>query len=148
MNLLKYSLELVSTLSVIIGNNYTFYSVPGLVGTLTSLMSTTLAVISWSVPSYIPVDYLIITYKIGYTTLQSDCDCSPSDEFSPMIKINTSNTYVIISDLISKTCYLFGVRDYTVNCYGAWTVVSNQKLVEPTTTDPTLCTDSSKRYCL
>ena len=111
-------------------------------------MSTTWAVISWSVPSYIPVNYPIITYKIGYTTLQSDCGCSPSDEFNPMIKINTSNTNVIISNLISKTCYLFGVRGYTVNCYGAWTVVSNQKLVKPSMTDPTLYTDSSKRYCL
>ena len=83
--LLKYRLELVSTLSVIIGNKYTFYSVLGPVSTLTSLMFTTWAVISWNVPSYIPVDYPIITYEIGYTTHQSDGRCSPSDEFSPMI---------------------------------------------------------------
>ena len=83
--LLKYRLELVSTLSVIIGNKYTFYSVPGPVHTLSSLVSTTLAVISWNVPSYIPVDYPIITYEIGYTTHQSNGSCSPSDEFSPMI---------------------------------------------------------------
>ena len=137
-----------------IGNKYTFYSVPGLVGTLTSLMSTTWAVISWSVPSYIPMHYPIITYEIGYTTHQSDGSCFPNDEFSPMIKTNTSSTNVIISDLIGNTCYLFGVRGYTINGYGAWTVVPNQTLVDPLSTvkpsmiDPTLYTDSSKRYCL
>ena len=137
-----------------IGNNYTFYSVPGPVSTLTSLMSTTWAVISWSVPSYIPMKYSIITYEIGYTTHQSDGSCSPSDEFNPMIKTNTSSTNVIISNLIGSTCYLFGVRGYTVNGYGVWTVVPNQMLVDqsstvkPSMTDPTLYTDNSKRYCL
>ena len=135
MILLKYRLELVSTLSVIIGNKYTFYLVPGPVGTLTSLMSTTWAVISWSVPSYIPVNYPIITYEIGYTTHQSDCGCSPSDEFSPMIKTNTSNRNVNISDLIGNSCYLFGVRGYTVNGYGIWTVIGNM-----TKPESTICT--------
>ena len=148
MILLKYRLELVSTLSIIIGNKYIFYSVSGPVDTLSSLMTTTWAVISWSGPSYIPVDYSIITYEIGYTTHQSDSSCLPSDEFSPMMKTNTSNTNVILSDLIDNTCYLFGVRGYTVNGYGVWTVIANQTLVDPSTTDPTLCTDSSKRYCL
>ena len=129
MILLKYRLELVSILSVIISNKYTFYSVPGPVTTLTSLMSTTWAVISWSVPSYIPVNYRIITYEIGYTTHQCDCGCSPSDEFSPMIKINTSSTNVIISDLIGSICYLFGVCGYTINGYGVWTVIANQTFV-------------------
>ena len=58
---------------------YTFYSVPDPVSTLSSLMSTTWAVMSWNVPSYIPVDYSIITYEIGYTTHQSNGSCSPSD---------------------------------------------------------------------
>ena len=110
-------------------------------------MSTAWAVISWSVPSYIPVDYPIITYEIGYTTHQSNGSCSPSDEFNPMIKTNKSSTNMIISNLVANTCYLFGVRGYTVNGYGAWTVIANQTLVEPSTTDPTLCTESCKRYC-
>ena len=70
------------TLSVLVNNSCTLYSVPGPVSTLSSLMSTTWAVISWSVPSYIPVDYPIITYEIGYTTHQSNDSCSPSDEFN------------------------------------------------------------------
>ena len=36
----------------------------------------------------------IITYEIGYTTHQSNGSCSPSDEFSPMIKTNTSSSKV------------------------------------------------------
>ena len=117
-------------------------------------MSTTWAVISWSVPSYIPIEYPIITYEIGYTTNQSDGSCPPSDEFSLMIKTNTSSINVIISDLIGNTCYLFGVRGYTVNGYGVWTVILNQTLVAPSSTvkpsmmDPTLYADSSKRYYL
>ena len=147
MFLLKYRLELVSTLSVIIGNKYTFYLVPGPVGTLTSLMSTTWAVISWSVPSYIPVDYPIITYEIGYTTHQFDGSCTPSDEFSPMIKTNASTnttTNVTISNLIGNTCYLFGVRGYTDNGYGVWTVISNLTLVDSSTTHTTVATNGGK----
>ena len=133
MILLKYRLELVSSLSLFVNNNYTLYSVPGPVSTLSSLMSTTWAVISWSVPSYIPVDYPIITYEIGYTTHQCDCGCSPSDEFNPMIKTNTSSRNVTISDLIGNSCYLFGVCGYTVNGYGLWTVIGKITLSEPFT---------------
>ena len=75
-------------------NNYTLYSVPGPVSTQSSLISTTWAVISWSVPSYIPVTYPIIT-EIGYTTHQSNGSCSPSDEFNQMLKTNTSSINVI-----------------------------------------------------
>ena len=52
----------------------------------------------------------------------------PSDKFSPMIKTNTSSRNVNINDLIGNTCYLFGVRGYTVNGHGLWTVISNQML--------------------
>ena len=131
MFLLKYRLDLVSSLSVFVNNNYTLYSVPGPVGTLSSLVSTTWSVISWSVPSYIPVDYPIITYEIGYIGHQSSSSCSPTHEFIPMIKTNTSSRNVhVISDLIGDTCYLFGVRGYTVNGYGLWTVIGIQTLAE------------------
>ena len=93
-------------------------------------MSTTWAVISWSVPSYIPMDYPIITYEIGYTTHQFDGSCSPSDKFNPVIKTSTSSTNIIISDLIGNTCYLFGVHGYNVNGYGVWRVITNQTLID------------------
>ena len=99
-------------------------------------MSTTWAVILWSVPCNISVDYSIITYEIGYTTYQSNGSCSPSNEFSPMIKTNTSSRNMYISDLIGNTCYLFGVRGYTVNGYGLWTVIGNI-----TEQESTICTN-------
>ena len=40
------------------------------------------------------------------------------------------NRNVNISDLIGNTCYLFGVRGYTVNGYGLWTEIDNQTLYE------------------
>ena len=83
---------------------------------------------------YIPVDYPIIKYEIGYTTHQSNGSCSPNDEFIPMIKTNISSINVNISDLISNICYLFGVRGYTVNGYGLWTIIGNRTLVELHTT--------------
>ena len=43
---------------------------------------------------YISVDYLIIIYEIQYTTHLFNCSYSPSDEFSQMIKTNTSSTNV------------------------------------------------------
>ena len=100
------------------------------------MMSTTRAIISWSVPSYIPVDYPIFTYEIGYITHQSNDSCSPSNEFSPMIKTNISTRNVTINDLIGNTCYLFGVRGYTVNGYGLWTVIGNI-----TEQESTICTN-------
>ena len=133
MILLKYRLELVSVLSAPVNNNYTLYSVPGPVSTLSSFMFTTWAVISWSIPSYIPVDNPIITYEIGYTTRHSNGACSPSDEFNPMMKTNTSSINVTISDLTGNTCYLFGVHGYTVNGYGLWTVIGNMALSKPST---------------
>ena len=56
-----------------------------------------------------------------------------------------------ISNLISNTCYLFGIQGYTINGHGAQTVIPNQTLVGPSSTvkpsmmDPSLYTDSSKR---
>ena len=110
-------------------------------------MSTTWAVISWSVPSYIPIDYPILTYEIGYTTHQSNGSCFPSNEFGPSIKTNTSTnttTNVTINNLIPNMCYLFGVRGYTVNGYGVWRVLSNQTLDVSSTTHTTVATNGGK----
>ena len=93
--------------------------VPGPVGSVSSIMDTTWAVISWSVPSYIPSDYPIITYEIGYHVLQSD-NCSMVDEVDVHYNIihalnqnvSCGSTFTIITGLYSETCYIFGVRAY------------------------------------
>ena len=95
-------------------------------------MYTTWAVISWTVPSYIPVSYPIITYEIGYHVLDS---CSYVDINSQLINLsNISNvsTSTNITDLRANTCYLFGVHAYTINGYGLWRVIANRtRSVEP-----------------
>ena len=92
-------------------------------------MDITWAVISWTVPSYIPVSYPIITYEIGYHVLDN---CSYVDINSQLINLsNISNvsTSTNITDLRANTCYLFGVRAYTINGYGLWRVTTNRTLI-------------------
>ena len=95
------------------------YSVPGPVGSVSSIMNTTWAVISWSVPSYIPLKYPIIRYEIGYHHLNDKC-CFMADVDDMNIQVlNCSNvssdsTFINITGLNDNTCYIFGVRAGTV----------------------------------
>ena len=94
-------------------------------------MYTTWANISWTVPSYIPVSYPIIKYEIGYHVLDN---CSYVDINSQVIilsNISNVSTSTNIIDLRANTCYLFGVRAYTINGYGLWSVIANRTLVNP-----------------
>uniref|UniRef100_A0A1X7TNB3 Fibronectin type-III domain-containing protein n=1 Tax=Amphimedon queenslandica TaxID=400682 RepID=A0A1X7TNB3_AMPQE len=96
--------------------------VPGPVGSVSSIMDTTWAVISWSVPSYIPSDYPIITYEIGYHILQSgNCLMVNNDGFNTEILQlrNSTNTFIVNTGLNDMSCYIFGVRAYTDNGNGA-----------------------------
>ena len=109
------------------------YLVPGPVGSVFSIMDTTWAVISWSVPSYIPQDYPIITYEIGYHILQSgNCSMVDDDDIDiQMLQFSNStndNTFINITGLNDMSCYIFGVRAYTDNGYGEWTVIANETL--------------------
>ena len=100
-------------------------------------MDTTWAVISWSVPSYIPQDYPIITYEVGYHVLQSDnCLMANDDDIDiQMLQFSYStngNTFITITGLNDMSCYIFGVRAYTDNGYGEWTIIANETLELPT----------------
>ena len=114
------------------------YSVPGPVGSVSSIMDTTWAVISWSVPSYIPQAYPIIKYEIGYHVLDN---CSMVDDDINIQELNRFNlssessqsTSATVTGLSDETCYIFGVRAYTVNGYGEWTIIANETLELPTT---------------
>ena len=112
------------------------YLVPGPVGSVSSIVDTTWAVISWSVPSYIPSDYPIITYEIGYHILQSDSCLMVDDDniISQILQFHNStdsNRFILITGLIDMSCYIFGVRAYTDNGYGDWTVIANETLTLP-----------------
>ena len=100
-------------------------------------MDTTWAVISWSVPSYIPQAYPIIRYEIGYHVLDN---CSMADVDDIIIQVlNCSNvssdsTFINITGLSDNTCYIFGVRADTINGYGEWTVIANETVLHLTVT--------------
>ena len=114
------------------------YSVPGPVGSVSSIMDTTWAVISWNVPSYTPPNYPISSYEIGYYTITSvycsldevDIDNFASNALKFLNASNTSTSTTIIN-LSDNTCYIFGVRAYTVNGYGEWRVIANETLELP-----------------
>ena len=111
------------------------YLVPGPVGSVSSIMDTTWAVISWSVPSYIPSDYSIITYEIGYHVLFDKC-CFPmvdddDIDIQALIQYNVSSTSALINitDLNDDTCYIFYVRAYSNRGPGSWRVIANETLI-------------------
>ena len=112
--------------------------VPGPVGSLSSIIDTTWSVISWSVPSFIPQDYPIITYEIGY--LSDNCSIiDVNDIYNQALNqynVSSRNRRANITGLNHTSCYIFGVRAYTDNGYGDWMVITNKtrphQLSEPT----------------
>uniref|UniRef100_A0A1X7SE27 Fibronectin type-III domain-containing protein n=1 Tax=Amphimedon queenslandica TaxID=400682 RepID=A0A1X7SE27_AMPQE len=119
--------------------------VPGPVGSVSSIMDTTWAVISWSVPSYIPSDYPIITYEIGYHILQySNCLMVDDDDFNTEILLlhNSTNTFINITGLNDMSYFIFGIRAYTVNGYGEWAVIANVTLKLPSLSSTSDTSDS------
>ena len=118
------------------------YSVPGPVGSVSSIMGTTWAVISWSVPSYIPPDYSISSFEIGYLAASQSHNCLDlmvnTDSFSlKTIDVSNTDTYTNITGLSDSTCYIFGVRAYTINGPGNWRIIANETLELPSQPSPT-----------
>ena len=98
-------------------------------------MDTTWTFISWSVPSYIPSDYPIITYEIGYHILIDRLCCSiinDNDIDLQMLQLSNStsgSTFINITGLNDNSCYVFVVRAYTNRGPGNWRVIANETLV-------------------
>ena len=111
------------------------YLVPGPVGSVSSIMGTTWAVISWSVPNFIPSDYPIITYKIGHHILFDKCCCSTiNNDDIDIQKLQLSNstngnTFINITGLDAMSCYIFGVCAYTDRGPGGWVFIANETLI-------------------
>ena len=130
------------------------YSVPGPVGSVSSIMDTTWAVISWSVPSYIPQAYPIIRYEIGYHVLDN-CSMADVDDINIQVlnhsNVSSDSTFIHITGLSDNTCYIFGVRAYTINGPGNWRVIANETLELPLQPSPAVSVSPSllcKYYCL
>ena len=121
------------------------YSVPGPVGSVSSIMDTTRAGISWIAPSYTPPDYPIISYEIGYYAITSG-NCSLDevdiDSFAAnalkFLNVSNTSTSTTITGLSDSTCYFLGVRAYTINGPGNWRVIVNKTLELPPQLSPTL----------
>ena len=106
-------------------------------------MDTTWAVISWSVPSYIPQAYPIIRYDIGYHVLDN-CSMADVDDINIQVlnrsNVSSDSTFINITGLSDNTCYIFGVRAYTVNEYGEWTVIVNETILHlPVAASSNIC---------
>ncbi|XP_019861382.1 PREDICTED: uncharacterized protein LOC109589815 [Amphimedon queenslandica] len=52
------------------------------------------------------------------------------------------NTFSVITGLIDESCYIFGVRAYTDNGYGEWTVIANETLKLPPSSSTSDTSDS------
>ena len=132
------------------------YSVPGPVGSVSSIMDTTWAVISWSVPSYIPLKYPIIRYEIGYHRLNDKCCCSMADidDFNIQVlnhsNVSSDSTFIHITGLSDNTCYIFGVRAYTISGPGNWRIIANETIalscIESTNTCNALGIDKHRQF--
>ena len=42
--------------------------------------------------------------------------------------VSSDSTFINITGLSDNTCYIFGVRAYTINGPGNWTVIANETL--------------------
>ena len=121
------------------------YSVPGPVGSVSSIMDTTWASISWIAPSYTPPDYPIISYEIGYYAITfGNCSLGEVaiDSFATnalkFLNASNTSTFINITGLSDNTCYILGVRAYTINGPGNWRVIVNKTLELPPQLSPTL----------
>ena len=113
------------------------YSVPGPVGSVSSIMEATSAVILWGAPSYRPQLYPITRYEIGYHVLQSDNNCSMADANDINLQaLNYSNSSsdslsTTLNKLNANTCYIFVVRAHSSRGAGEWRVIANMTLQQP-----------------
>ena len=118
--------------------NYILHTVPGPVSSMliTSIQPTS-ATISWSIPDYVPANYPIITYEVGYYT----CCFSSVDVVSEIVNavMNTTSLTSTINNLMSGTCYVFVVRGYTEVGPGPWKGVVGQTPPTPIPSDAKSC---------
>ena len=128
-------------------------SVPGPVGSVSSIMEATSAFILWGAPSYRPQLYPITRYEIGYHVLQSDNNCSMADandvNLQALTYSNSSSdsSSTTITSLNANTCYIFVVRAYSSRGAGESRVIANMTLQQPpqpsTTSSPGSTTSGS-----
>ena len=111
------------------------FIVTGPVASISIQLQPTSATISWSIPDYVPANYPIVTYEIGYyINIASRKRQITLSERATLQ--NTSSSPYTINNLEPQTSYVFAVRAYTRFGPGEWVGVVNQTLEEATTSLP------------
>ena len=102
-------------------NVYNSFILITVVTNLSSYHQTTNAItLSWN-PLITLSDELVV-YQVGYSVIPNDTQCN--DTNGTVLSINsvfsnTTNDSIVVSGLEPDTCYVFGVRVYSIN-YGEW----------------------------
>lgn len=115
-------------------NNYSYHVVhivpgPVPVRSISIDLQPTSATISWREPDYIPAEYRIVTYEIGYYTSSLKRQVTLPER---AILQNATSSPFVIDNLQPQTSYVFAVRPYTMIGPGEWVRVVNSTLAEPT----------------
>ena len=107
--------------------------VPGLVDSVYVKTSQTMAIISWDIPDYIPANYSIITYEIGYFLIDTETMCvttSIKNVATPSHgQMNVTVLMAHVDSLMADSCYAFAVRAYTDIGHGGWSLVAKRTAI-------------------
>ena len=119
-------------------------------GPVTSILvdtQYTSATISWNEPQYIPANYPIVTYEVGYyVTNDSSCNATITGNMMSEGLRNTTLLTATLDDLISNRCYGVVVRSYTEIGPGPWTGIMVRTPEPPTSTSLSFTTTSVGMY--
>ena len=133
-----------------------FFFISLVVGSVTnfsSILQATTGLLSWSVPSYIPDNYPVITYELVYYST-NDCQSaaiSYHDTHNVSLRVNVTDSNTLqynITSLLSDTCYVFGIRAYTVNGYGPWISITDKTMNNIVTEDCAVSDSGNKMYTM
>ena len=90
--------------------------------------STTFAQLSWNVLPCTTVSIDTYVYEVGFAVSGNSGQCSQAS--LPLPYINTTNGSVEVTGLLNDTCYVFGVRVYSLRTGqpGNWSIIFNSTL--------------------
>ena len=119
---------------------------PGPVNSImrTSVQSTS-AAISWNEPEYVPFNYPISKYEVGFYKIGQECPNNVPQLTDGLLEIETvisSQDTVTFTGLTPNTCYVLAVRAFTEVGSGEWRgiLVMTISPPPPPTTESTLTT--------
>ena len=88
--------------------------------------SITFAQLSWNVLPTVSIDTYV--YEVGFAVSGNSGQCSQAS--LPLPYINTTNGSIEVTGLLNDTCYVFGVRVYSLRTgqTGNWNILFNNTL--------------------